>query len=168
MQYQRKNVGSMREEYPFKDNPTALTLTNEIKRLAEIREVKMDAMMNELAGVLEVSDRQIYNYRMGKTQIPDDAVLIFCREFRSTAMVAAWLREQNLLDELENFDIVRLANQTARQTLQTHDRFLEAFEDGRIDGFELSDLRSETAKSVASFNRLEQVAEDAYNRRRAA
>ncbi len=141
MKYERKNVGSMREE----------SMENTIELLAK------------LSGV---AARQIYNYRMGKTQIPDNLILLFCREFRSTAMVAAWLREQNTLDELENFEIVQLANRSARQTLQAHDRFLEAFGDGVIDGFELSELKSQTAASMACFQKLEQVAEDAYQRRR--
>ncbi len=168
MQYKRKNVGSEREEYPFKDSPSAVTFTNEIKRIAQQREEDMSLTMEKLAKVVSLNVRQIYNYRMGRTQIPDNLILIFCRQLRSTAMAAAWLREQDAMDELENFDLIKLANESAQETLKVHQQFLESFEDGQIDGFEFSESKRRTAKAVACFHRLDQVVEDAYNRRRAA
>lgn len=161
-------VVAMHEQYPFKNSPQSLTFETEIKRTAKERGETIDQTVEILSDLSGVSVRQIYNYRNGVTDIPSGLIPAFCKQFGSNALAMAILKQCGETDELENFDIVRLANQSARNTLQAHDRFLEAFDDGKIDGFEMNELKKVTASSVASFHRLEQVAENHYNRRRAA
>lgn len=162
------NVVSMHEQYPFKNSPQSLTLECEIKRIAAERDESIDRTIKNLAGLSGVSERQIYNYRNGKTDIPSGLVAVFCNQFGSNALAMAILKQCCRTEDCEDFDIVRLANRSARHTLSAHERFLEAFDDGTIDGFELNELKKQTAAGVSNFHRLEQVAEDAYNRRRAA
>lgn len=156
------------EEYPFKNSPQSLTLDCEIKRIAAERDESTDKTIKNLADLSNLSERQIYNYRTGKTDIPSGLIPVFCNQFGSNALAMAILKQCCRTAECDDFDIVRLANVSARHTLAAHERFLEAFDDGVIDGFELNELKKQTAAGVANFHRLEQVAEDAYNRRRAA
>lgn len=162
------NVVPMHEQYQFKNSPQSLTLECEIKRIAGERGESIDQTIKNLADLSGVSERQIYNYRSGKTDIPAGLIPIFCNQFKSNALAMAILRQCCATDDCDGFDIVRLANQSARHTLAAHERFLEAFDDDIIDGFELNELKRQTAAGVANFHRLEQVAEDAYNRRRSA
>lgn len=164
----KEKVVLMHEKYPYKNSPQSLTLESEIKRIAADRGESIELTIDRLSEFSGVTVRQIYNYRSGKCDIPSGMIPIFCNEFGSNALVMAILKQCKPSEEVESFDIVKLANQSARNTLQTHDRFLEAFDDGTIDGFELNELKKKTAASIADFHRLEQVAEDHYNRRRAA
>lgn len=154
------------QQYPFKDTPLALTLTNEIKRVAEQRGEEIGTVIKHLARFTNLTERQIYNYRTGKTQIPENLILTFCLQFRSTALATAWLLEKDAIDLLDSYDLIRLAGTSARNVLKTHDSFLEAFEDGNIDGFEITKLRQETSGAVASFHQLREIAEAHYLRQR--
>lgn len=154
--------------HPFKNSPIALTIEAEIKRVAESRDESINETISRLAKFTNLSIRQIYNYRMGKTQVPENLILIFTKQFASTALVSAWLAENEVTEVPDNFDLVRLANKSARQILQTHDSFLEAFEDGHIDGFEITELKKSAAKSVANIKELEHIAELNHQQRRVA
>ncbi len=162
------NVVSIHEQYPFKNSPQSLTLECEIKRIAAERGESIDQTIKHLADLSGLSERHIYNYRTGKTDIPAGLTVVFCNHFGSNALAMAIVQQCCQTADCDGFDIVRLANKSARHTLAAHERFLEAFDDGVIDGFELNELKKQTAAGVANFHRLEQVAENAYNRRRAA
>lgn len=162
------NLLSMREQFPFKNSLQSLTLENEIKRIAAEREESIEETINKLSHLSGITVRQIYNYRNGKTDIPSGLIPVFCRQFGSNALAMAILKQCEPTPEIEDFDLVKLANKSARQTLKAHDRFLEAFEDGKIDGFEINELKKATAGAVANFHRLEGIAEDAYDRQCAA
>lgn len=156
------------EEHPFRNSLLALTLEAEIKRCATEREEPVGAIINKLARFTGASERQIYNYRVGKTQIPENKILIFCKQFLSSALATAWLADDAAMEEPDGFDLVKLANRSCRQVLDTHSAFLAAFDDGQIDGFELTDLKTRTAATFAEFSRLQAIAEADYQRRRAA
>ena len=161
-------VVSMHEQYPFKNSPQSLTLECEIKRIADERSESIDQTIKNLAALSGLSERQIYNYRTGKTDIPSGLIAVFCNQFGSNALAMAILRQCEVCEEVELFDIVLLANKSAQETLGVHAHFLSAFEDGQIDGFEYNESKRKTANAVAHFHRLDKVVEDAYNRRRAA
>lgn len=154
-----------KEEYPFRNSLLALTLDAEIKRIALEREEAVGDTIKKLAKLSGVHERQIYNYRSGKSQIPDDKILIFCKQFRSVALSVAWLQVEAAMDELEELDLVQLANRTCQQVLGAHSAFLEAFDDGKIDGFELTNLKTKRAAAFAGVNRLMEIAEADYQRR---
>ena len=156
------------DEYPFKESLLALTLEAEIKRTSEEREESVGSLVKKLAKFAGLSERQIYNYRTGKTQIPENQITTLCKQFRSAALMIAWLQDDAAMDEPEGFDLVQLANRSAQQVLNTHCKYLAAFDDGKIDGFELSELKLATATTVAHFHHLQSIAEADYQRRRAA
>lgn len=162
------NVVPMHEQYPFKNSPQSLTLECEIKRIAAERGESIDQTIKNLADLSGLSERQIYNYRTGKTDMPSGLIAVFCNQFGSNALAMAILRQCEPCAEIEAFDLVRLASQSAQETLGVHQHFLKVFDDGQIDGFEMNEVKRKTASGVAWFHRLEQVVEDAYNRRKAA
>lgn len=164
---QKSNIVSMREKYPYNNSPQSLTLENEIKRIAAERGESIEQTIRLLANFSGISERQIYNYRTGKCDIPSSHIPMFCRHFKSNALAMTILQQCDEREPLEAFDIIRVGNQSARLTLQAHDSYFKAFDDGVIDGFELNELKKATAASVASFNQLEEIAEASYQRRTA-
>lgn len=162
------NVLLMRGEYPYKNSPQSLTLESEIKRIAREREESIEETISKLCKLSGIKERQIYNYRNGKTDIPSGLIPVFCQQFGSNALAMSILRQCGATEEFELFDLVKLASETAQQTLETHRYFLEIFDDGKIDGFEKNEAKKKTATTVASFHRMEQIVEDTYDRQRAA
>lgn len=157
------------EEYPYKNTPVTLCFEAEVKRIAEERNEPMAQTLKLLGDMSGVSERQIYNYRQGKTEISPEQIKIFCQQFNSFALGCAWFStfgiEQEICDE---FDLSRFASRTVRNVLQAGDRFLSAFDDGVIDGHELNELELASAQIQRDARRLTEVARDNYNRRRAA
>ncbi len=164
-----KLIEQKHDEYPFKNTPVTLCFEAEIKRVAEEREEPLGDVTAKLANLSGVGERQIYNYRTGKTEIAPEQIKIFCQQFNSFALGCAWFStfgiEQDVCDE---FDLSRFASQTVRNVLQAGDKFLSAFDDGHIDGHEMNELELASAKIQRDARRLTEVARDAYNRRRAA
>lgn len=165
--FQSEKVAQMRERFPYRNSPQSLTLESEIKRVAEERGEAIDLTIERLSEFSGIGVRQIYNYRSGKCDIPSSQIPIFCKEFGSNALAMSVLQQCEAAELLESYDIVRLANQSARHTLQVHDDFLAAFDDNVVDGFELTNLKKKKAKAVAHFNQLEQIAEAHYERQAA-
>lgn len=163
-----QNLVQINEKFPYKNSPQSLTLENEIKRTANKRGESIGRTIERLAEFSGITERQIYNYISGKCDVPSGQIVVFCREFGSNALVMSILHQCEESKPLEEYDIVRLGNKSARETLAVHDTFFEVFEDGEVDGFELTKLKKSKASAVANFNYLEQIAEDNYKRRRAA
>ena len=157
------------EEYPYKNTPVQLCFEAEITRIAVERDEPLGALTAKLAELSGVGERQIYNYRMGKTEIAPEQIKTFCRQFDSFALGCAWFStfgiEQDVCDE---FDLSRIASRTVRNVLQAGDEFLAAFEDNKIDGHEMNRLELAGAKIHRDTNRLLETARDNYNHRRAA
>ncbi len=157
------------EEYPYKNTPVTLCFEAEVKRIAEERDEALSEVIAKLARMSGVGERQIYHYRQGKTEISPDLIKIFCQQFNSFALGCAWFStfgvEQEMCDE---FDLSRFASRTVRNVLQAGDKFLSAFDDGKIDGHEMNELELASAQIQRDARRLTEVARDNYNRRRAA
>lgn len=157
------------EEYPYKNTPVTLCFEAEIKRIAAERDEALSEVIAKLARMSGVSERQIYHYRQGKTEIAPEQIKIFCQQFNSFALGCAWFStfgiEQEICDE---FDLSRFASRTVRNVLRAGDKFLSAFDDGKIDGHEMNELELASAQIQRDARRLTEVARDNYNQRRAA
>ena len=157
------------DEYPYKNTPVTLCFEAEVARISEEREETKAQIIAKLAEFSGVSERQIYHYRQGKTEIAPEQIKIFCQQFSSFALGCAWFStfgiEQEMFDE---FDLSRFASRTVRNVLQAGDKFLSAFDDGRIDGHEMNDLELASAEIQRDARRMTEVARDAYKRRMAA
>jgi len=161
-------IAQKREEFPYKHTPVQLCFEAEIKRISEQREEPMADVISKLAGLSGVSERQIYNYRNGKTEITPEQIKIFCQQFGSLSLGMAWLSTFDVeTDELEDYDLCRFANRTVRNVLHAGDKFLAAFEDKHIDGHELNDLELAGAQIQRDAVQMVEVARTAYSRRRA-
>ncbi len=160
-------VLQMRSEYPHKNTPVQLAFEAEIKRIAKDRGEPMGATTALLSKFTGVSERQIYNYRMGKTPVAPEQIKIFCEQFNSAALAQAWISTFNVVQtDRELFDLTRFANKSLRNVLEAGDKFLGAFEDGKIDGHELNELHLAGAAIKRDADQMIEVAVDAYKRNR--
>lgn len=148
------------DDYPFKDSILSLVLDSEIKRIANEKGLSVGEVITKLASNTGVCERQIYNYRSGKTDVQASHIPIFCKQFGSNAIALALLNEceETNVEVPDAFDIVSLASKTARHTLKHHELYLKAFDDGEIDGFELSELNQSTASSIRDMKLLQEIA----------
>lgn len=166
----QKSTAKMREEYPAKDSLVALTLESEITRIAAEKGLEIGTVTKRLSLAVDVSERHIYDYRNGKTDIPAMLIPKFCREFGSDALAMAviTLCNETEIDERDEFDLGRFASRAVRNVLKGGDDFLEAFDDGVIDGFEIIKLKRSTARIIRDANQLLEIATVEHQRRRAA
>ena len=163
------NVVQMRDKYQYKNTPVTLCFEAEIKRIIDERGESAAEITNKLAAMSGVSERQIYNYRNGITELQPGHIKIFCQQFGSSALAFAWFSTFNVEQEaIDEFDLCRFASKTVRNVLQAGDRFLSAFDDGKIDGFEMNELELASAQIQRDARRLTEIARENYNRRRAA
>jgi hypothetical protein len=164
----RNNLAVIADEYPHKKCLTTLTFDSELKRISAERGEQVGETINILAVLADTSGKQIYNYRSGKTPVPESLLLVFCKHFASAAIISAWLAENEVCEVPDGFDLVRVTNKSAQQFLKTHEAFMTAFDDGKIDGFEMIELEKSTANSIASVNNLRHIARISYQKRKAA
>lgn len=156
-------------EKPKRDprlSPVALTFEAEIKRAAAEKGLPIERVMAKLAAFTGLSESQLYNYRTGKTGIPADLIPELCRQFHSRALAMAVL---NACDDVEDdhedaFDLTRFCSRTVRDMLAGGEEFLDAFDDGHIDGHELTNLSQRAARISRDSYRLLEVARSARRR----
>lgn len=165
-----KLIEKKREEYPAKNSPVALAFECEIKRVAIEKGLEIGNVIKKLSDNTGVSERHIYHYRTGKTDIPTLLIPKFCKEFGSNALAMSVMTmcDETEFEEQELFDLSRFVSKSVRNVLKAGDEFLEAFDDGAIDGYEFSKLSQSTARIIRDANRLLEVAASARNRRIAA
>jgi hypothetical protein len=162
-------IAQKREEFPYKNTPVQLCFEAEIKRVADEREEPMAEVLKKLSKFSGVGERQIYNYRMGKTELTPELIKIFCEQFNSIALGMSWLSTFDVEHkEHELYDLSRFASSTVCNVLQAGDRFLRAFEDSHIDGHELNELELAGAKIQRDATRMVEIARGAYKRSRTA
>lgn len=150
-------------------SPVALTFDAEIKRMSIEKGLEIGKVMTKLAGFTGLDERQLYNYRSGKTDIPSLLIPIFCKQFESNALAMSviGLCDDANFEEADAFDLVKLCSSTLRDILKGGEEFMAAFDDGKIDGRELTRLKSVRATIIRNTNRLFEVASNAYQRRTA-
>lgn len=161
-------LARIKDEFPHRNSPVALTFEAEIKRISIEKDLTIGQVMTKLAGFANVDVRQLYNYRSGKTDIPSLLIPKFCKQFHSNALAMAIVSMCNKteFEERDEFDLTRFCSKTLRDQLQHGDDFLEAFDDGTIDGHELTKLSLSTTKIIRNANRLLEIATFEHNRRR--
>lgn len=154
------------KEYPARLSPVALTFEAEIKRLAMETKSEIKEVMSDLAKASGLSESQLYNYRSGKTPIPADLIPELCRQFHSKALAMAVLNacDDVVDDHSEPLDLTRFCSSTVRDMLAGGEEFMDAFDDGRVDGHELTRLSHRAAKISRDSYRLLEVARAARHR----
>lgn len=166
----RKLIEKKREEYPAKDTLIALTFECEIKRVAIEKGIEIADVIARLSENTGVCQRHIYNYRAGKTDIPVLLIPKFCKQFGSNvlAMAVMTMCDEAEFEQGDLFDLSRFVSKSVQNVLKSGDEFLEAFDDGTINGFEFSKLSLSTARIIRDANRMLELAASALNRRMAA
>jgi hypothetical protein len=150
-------------------SPIALTFEAEIKRIAAEKGLEIGRVMEKLSGFTGISTTHLYNYRTGKTPIPADLIPVFCRQFESKALAMTLLALCDEPDgEHEDMDLTKFCSRSTREMLAFGEEFLEAFDDGRIDGHEEMKLRSTHAKIIRNANRKLELVVSARRRSRNA
>jgi hypothetical protein len=146
------------------------TLDDEFKRVAKAEGIFIEELVAEVSRLIQKSERQIYNYRSGKWELPGSLIPILCRRFRSRALLIALEEEcQDTTIEIpEGFELTLLVSQTVRADLQHYESFLKAFEDGAIDARELAELRESSDRVVLNVRHFEAIAVTDYERRASA
>jgi hypothetical protein len=156
----------MNSDYPFRDTSLPLCLTAEIERVAKAQQKSKAEIISDLAKAVKVDARQIYHFRQGKCEIPPEKIRAFCEVLNSAALCAAWVTTFKIEHpERGQFDLAKLVTTAVRENLSIGDAFMAAFEDMKITGFELSDLRMRRTIAVRNLDRLIEAAEDSYVRR---
>lgn len=147
-------------------SPIALTFEAEIKRAAAEKGLEISAVMEKLSGFTRISVSQLYNYRTGRTSIPSDVIPILCRQFNSNALAMAVVTMCDTVepDDHDGFDLARFCSQSVRDMLQFGDEFMEAFEDGKIDGHEETRLNHAAAKIIRGTHRKLELVRSARRR----
>lgn len=145
------------------------TLHREFKRVARAEQIAMEDLVNEVSKLVECSPRQIYNYRSGKWDLPSGLIPALCKRFRSRALLDELTAgcAETPVDVPDAFDLTRLVAQTVRDDMRHFEKFLDAFEDGVVEGHELAELRESGARVVENVRQFEAIAEADFNRRQA-
>lgn len=159
---QRKTkLEAVKKATPETHSLIALTFDAEIKRIAIEKGREIGEIMTKLAGFTGLDERQIYNYRSGKSDIPSLLIPVFCKQFESNALAMAVLSlcEAENSPDADGFDIARFCTTTVREMLECGADFLDAFDDGKIDGHEMAKLKNTRAKIIRSANRLLEIAQ---------
>jgi len=152
------------KEFPAHLSPLALTFEAEIKRVRIESGCEIADVMRELAAASGVSENHLYNYRNGNTDIPGSLIRVFCSIFKSNA-----LADVTRCDELEfeiegDIDIAQMCNRQVRSMLDGGNDFLDAFDDGRIDGHEEIKLAHSAARIRRDSYRLLEYAQRSRRR----
>jgi hypothetical protein len=156
-----------KNDYPFKNTPLQLCFEAEITRISKEREEPMAETVDKLAQLAGVTSRQIYNYKSGKSEITPDLVKTFCFQFGSTALGCAWLTGFGIEQpECDQFDLTLVVSRKTQNVLRLGTQMFEAFEDNKIDGFELNKLHTTAAAIVRDARHLVEYAQSVHQRQR--
>lgn len=162
-----RKLEAVKKATPETHSLVALTFDAEIKRIAIEKGREIGEIMAKLAGFTGLDERQLYNYRSGRSDIPALLIPIFCRQFESNALAMAVLSmcDAEHTPPADGFDIARFCSESVKEMLECGTDFLNAFEDGRITGHEVAKLKNTRAKIIRSANRLLEAAQTARGRR---
>ena len=119
------------------------TLDAEFKRLAREEQRPMEELVEEVARLVGKSPRQIYNFRSGKWDIPSQLIPVFCKRFRSLALLQALADEcrETEIEVPEHYELTCLVSKTVRDDLRHRGRDGEAARFGRASHLERPQVR---------------------------
>lgn len=144
----------------------AMTFDMEVKRLAAETSRPIGEIMTRLSEFTGLDERQLYNYRQGKTDIPALLIPVFCKQFKSNALAMAVVSLCEVqVDEQDAFDLARFCSGTVREMLKSGEEFMDICEDGKITGNELLAMKNTRARIIRSANKMYEVAATAHDRR---
>lgn len=143
------------------------TLDAEFKRLAREEQRPMEELVEEVARLVGKSPRQIYNFRSGKWDIPSQLIPVFCKRFRSLALLQALADEcrETEIEVPEHYELTCLVSKTVRDDLRHYENFLAAFEDGVITEAEMEKLRASGERVISNVRKFESIAQADLARR---
>lgn len=145
----------------------SLTFDDEVQRVAKAENLSIEELTEQLALLLEVKPRQIYNYRSGKWQMSPGAIPLLCKRFKSRALLHAL--EAACADTEEeqpdDYELTRMVAQTVRRAMGHYERFLAAFEDGVVSQAEMNELLESTERVARDLARFKAIAVEDYERR---
>ncbi|HQZ81625.1 MAG TPA: hypothetical protein PLR83_00265 [Pyrinomonadaceae bacterium] len=109
METKNKGMRLVPPATPETHSLVALTFDAEIKRLAVEKGLEIGTVMTKLAGFTGLDERQLYNYRSGKTDIPSLLIPVFCKQFESNALAMAIvsLCDVTPIETDDGFDVAR-------------------------------------------------------------
>lgn len=145
----------------------ALTLDDEIKRVAKAEGISREELVNEVSRLAGCSIRQFYNYRSGKWGLPASLIPLLCKRFRSQALLYVLIQEceGREVEVPETYDLVRLVTQAVRTDMQHYEQYLAAFDSDGIDANKLTALRATSERIVVNLRHLDAIATADYQRR---
>lgn len=141
-------------------SPLALTLSAEIKRMSIEKALSIGEIIEKLSGFTGVSERHIYDYRSGKTDIPALLIPVFCKQFESNALAMALvgLCDTHDFEGRDALDLIQFCSQTLGDMLKGGQVFNEVVADGRVDGHELLEVKNVGAAIVRNAHRMIEIA----------
>ncbi len=144
----------------------ARILDDEFIRVAKLENISLEELVTDVSICTRTSARQLYNYRCGKCDIPASLIPVLSRRFKSQAFIHALIDDcaDVAVEVPEDFDLIRMLSQSARQHLTHHERYMSAFEDG-VDPCELSELKKTGERVIQSIREFEAIAEADCERR---
>lgn len=144
-----------------------LTLDDEIKRVAKTENLSIDELTEQIAQLLGVTARQIYNYRSGKWEMSPSAIPLLCKRFKSRALLHALEAGCADTDEgqPDEYELTRMVSQTVRRAMGHYERFLAAFEDGVVSQAEMNELLESTERVARDLARFKSIAVEDFERR---
>jgi hypothetical protein len=147
----------------------AHVLDDEFKRVAKAEGKSMEALVEEIAGLLGKRPRQVYNFRSGKWDVPSQLFPLLCKRFGSLALIDALRDECRAataeVEVPEEYELTCLVSQTVRDDLRHYEKFLAAFEDGVITEAEMEELHASGARIISNVHKFEAIAQTDLNRR---
>ncbi|HEV7700505.1 MAG TPA: hypothetical protein VGO43_09790 [Pyrinomonadaceae bacterium] len=148
-------------------SPLALTFDAEIKRMTLEKGIAIGHVMAKLAAGTGITERHLYNYRSGKTDIPGCEIPILCKHFESNALAMALVGMCDVgeFDAQDAFDLADFCAASVSEMLAGGRVFIEAARDGTIDGHELIQIKNVVAMIVRNAHRTLEVATQMRERR---
>jgi hypothetical protein len=143
----------------------ARVLDGEFLRIAGEEDVKLSALVGEVAQATGYSERQIYNFREGRSDLPSALIPFFCERFKSRALIDALSDSDFNVEVPEMYDLTRLTSRAVRDILQHYERYLDAFESDGIDRAELAELEISGDAVVRTVRQFLAIAEADCERR---
>lgn len=147
----------------------ARTLDDEFKRVAKQEGLMMEELVEQVAEMTGYTQRQLYNFRSGKWPLPAVIIPLLCQRFGSRVLMQALAAEceRTPINVPDTYELARITTQAVRDDMRHFQFILDAFEDGRIDQEELSQLRASSERVCERIWMFYEIAAADYDRRRA-
>lgn len=144
-------------------------LDAEYRRVAKEEDIPMEQLVEEVSQATRYTPRMLYNHRSGKWPLPAELISYYCMRFKSRVLIDALVAQCNRVCPIsvpDQFDLARLSSRAVRDTLSHYEKFLDAFDDGRITPEELQRLEASSTQVLTTVEMFLGIARADYERRR--